>query len=94
MHTYILLYLYNLYKNVYRSTVVESKTLEQPKCPISDTEDKGTLVYSYTGILDFSDLNELQPQAPESQNQSTFEGESSFRGKQVTEECGHVIPFL
>lgn len=91
MRTYILLH---LYKNVHRSTVVESKTPEQPKCPISGTEDKGTLVYSYTGILDFSDLNELQPHASESQNQSTFEGESSGRGKQVTEECGHVIPFL
>lgn len=51
MHTYILLH---LYKNVYRSTVVESKTPEQPKCPISGTKDKGTPVYSYTGILDCS----------------------------------------
>ena len=46
------------------------------------------MVYSYTDILDSSDLNELQPHASESQNQSLFRGGGSSRGKQVTEEYG------
>lgn len=62
-HTFIC-----LYKNVYSSIVLNSKTPKQPRCPISGTKDKCILVYSYTDILDSSDLNELQPHASESQN--------------------------
>lgn len=69
MHAYTFIC---LYKNVY-SSIVNSKTLKQPKCRIHGTKYKYIMVYSYTGLLDSSDNHELEPHTSEYQNQSLLQ---------------------